>query len=368
MKKINYVHFSSMPSLLPSSLQVIKTCESFSKNNFKVTLLKPGTGDKKFSINRFYGIKHKIEIKEFKSIKKFPQGLKFYLYCFYCLVFILKIENSTTITRSFFICFLLLLFRQKVILEIHHDIIGESRVTKFILKYFNFFNYKNLINIIAVTNSVKKLFVNKYRAQAEKITVLPSGSSIKLNFKQNLNYNKRFKIGYFGSISPSKGIHTIIKLSKIDQNNDYYIFGGLKNEIDALKKKNINKNLYLNENVPYINLSKMMLKMDILTIPYTKNIKSAGEVDDISEYTSPLKLFDYLAVGKIIISSDLKVLREIINSKNALFVKNFENIYEWRKSIAIIKNNKIKKYIMCKNNYILSKQFDHSIRVRKYLT
>ena len=112
----------------------------------------------------------------------------------------------------------------------------------------------------------------------------------------------------------------------------------------------------------------MMLKMDILTIPYTKNIKSAGEVDDISEYTSPLKLFDYLAVGKIIISSDLKVLREIINSKNALFVKNFENIYEWRKSIAIIKNNKIKKYIMCKNNYILSKQFDHSIRVRKYLT
>ena len=41
-----------------------------------------------------------------------------------------------------------------------------------------------------------------------------------------------------------------------------------------------------------------MSKMDILVIPYTKNIKSSGEVDDISKYTSPLKLFDYLAVGK----------------------------------------------------------------------
>ena len=32
MKKINYVHFSSIPSSLPSSLQVIKTCENLSKN------------------------------------------------------------------------------------------------------------------------------------------------------------------------------------------------------------------------------------------------------------------------------------------------------------------------------------------------
>ena len=56
--------------------------------------------------------------------------------------------------------------------------------------------------------------------------------------------------------------------------------------------------------------------MDILLL-YTKIIKSAGGVDDISKYTSPLKLFDYLAVGKMIISSNLKVLREIISSRNA---------------------------------------------------
>ena len=47
-----------------------------------------------------------------------------------------------------------------------------------------------------------------------------------------------------------------------------------------------------------------MVEMDLLTIPYTKVIKSSGEVDDISKYT--LKTFDYLAVGKMIISSDLK--------------------------------------------------------------
>ena len=367
MKKINYVHFSSIPSSLPSSLQVIKTCENLSKNNYNVTLIKPGTGNKKFSIKKYYGLKHEVDIKEFSSIDSFPQGLKFYLYSFYCLFFIVKIKDSITISRSYFICYLLLLFRQKVILEIHHAITGESRVTKFILKYLNFLNNKNLLNIVAVTRSVKNLFVNKYKVKSKKITVLPSGSSIKINLKPNLNYNKRMKIGYFGSISPSKGINTIIKLSKIDRDNDYYIYGGLKNEINKLRKKNTNKNLYLNENVPYINLTKIMIKMDILTIPYTKKIKSAGEVDDISKYTSPLKLFDYLAVGKMIISSDLKVLREVISSKNALFIKNFENVFEWKKNIIMAKNEKQKIFIMSRNNFKLSKQYDHLERVKKYI-
>jgi len=367
MKKINYVHFSSIPSYLPSSLQVIKTCESLSKNNYDVTLIKPGTGNKKFSIKKYYGLKHKVDIKEFTSINSFPQGLKFYLYCFYCLFFILKIKNSITISRSYFICYLLLLFRQKVILEIHHDIIGEGRITKFIFKYSNFLNNKNLLNIIAITKSVKNLFVDKYKVKSKKITVLPSGSSININLKPNLNFNKRMKIGYFGTISPSKGINTIIKLSKIDQDNDYYIYGGIKSEIDKLRKKNFNKNLYLNENVPYIDLPKIMIKMDILTIPYTKIIKSAGEVDDISKYTSPLKLFDYLAVGKMIISSDLKVLREVISSKNAIFIKNFENVFEWKKNIIMAKNEKKKIFIMSKNNFKLSKQYHHFNRVKKYI-
>ena len=59
----------------------------------------------------------------------------------------------------------------------------------------------------------------------------------------------------------------------------------------------------------------------------------------IFKIPSPLKLFDYLAVGKMIISSDLKVLKEVISSKNAFFVHNFKifmsgkRIYLWQKII-----------------------------------
>ena len=367
MKKINYITFSSIPSSLPSSLQIIKTCESLSKYNNYVTLIKPGTGNKSISINKYYGIKNKVNIKEFSIFKSFPRGLKFYLYSLSCLFFVLKDSNSITITRNYFICYLLILFKQKVILEIHHDTKIEGRITKFILKYSNFLNKKNLINIVAITNSVKDLFVTKYNVNSKKITVLPSGSSIKIKYLPKFCKNKRMKIGYFGSISPSKGINTLIKLSKIDPYNDYYIYGGTKKEISRIKLLNLNKNLFLNENIPYADLSNIMLKMDILTIPYTGVVKSAGEVDDISKYTSPLKLFDYLAVGKMIISSDLKVLKEVISSDNAFFVKNYKNIYEWKKKIIMAKYNKKKIFIMSKNNLKLSKEYDHLKRVKKYI-
>ena len=53
---------------------------------------------------------------------------------------------------------------------------------------------------------------------------------------------------------------------------------------------------------------------DILLLPNTK-------VSEESErFTSPIKLFEYLAAGKAIIASDLPSIREILGPENALFV------------------------------------------------
>ena len=81
---------------------------------------------------------------------------------------------------------------------------------------------------------------------------------------------------------------------------------------------------------------KVMMRMDILTLPYANIIKSAGEVDDISKYTSPLKLFEYMSHRKAIIASNLPVLKEVLNSKNSIlqkFGKN-QNFTKNRKNFA----------------------------------
>ena len=47
-------------------------------------------------------------------------------------------------------------------------------------------------------------------------------------------------------------------------------------------------------------LPEILSKMDILLMPYTKYVTAAGDVSDIARFTSPLKLFDYMAAGKLI--------------------------------------------------------------------
>ena len=69
-------------------------------------------------------------------------------------------------------------------------------------------------------------------------------------------------------------------------------------------------------------------------MPSSKILRSAGGVGNIAKYTSPLKLFDYMASGKLIIASNLNVFKEILkglmvenyNPKLHIVIKNINNL------------------------------------------
>ena len=362
--KICYLANTAIPSTNASAIQIVKMCEAFSELKNHVTLIT--TNASSGNIFNFYDIKTKFRFKKIKKFKKFPLGIKFYLFSLFSIIEGLKFKPDIYITRNFFTCFLLILLKKKTIIELHHGLKSESRIVRFIVKNFNFLNSKHLVKLIAITNYVKNHYVNKYSIKSNKIIMLPSGSSIKENYQYKIN-KKKFKIGYFGSLYKSRGLDLIIKLALIDPKNDYYIYGNKKKTKLSILKK-IEKNLHLNDYVPYKKISKILLNMDLLLMPYTSSITVAGDVGDITKYTSPLKLFDYLCVGRPIICSNFNVLKEIIaNNKNAIFVKNYKNAFAWRKEITKLINNPEKMKIISKNNYRLSKKYSHSARASKIL-
>ncbi len=88
-------------------------------------------------------------------------------------------------------------------------------------------------------------------------------------------------------------------------------------------------------------------------MPYVSSITVAGDVGDITKFTSPLKLFDYLSVGKIIMCSDFSILREVIDEKkNAIFIKNYKNPQSWKNEIQKLKNY-VNTWRFAKDNMIL---------------
>ncbi len=354
--KICYLANTAVPSTTASAIQIIKMCESFSKLKHKVLLITSNASNKK--VFDFYGVKSKFKIKKLKRYNKFPLGLKYYLFSLSSIIESLDFKPDIYITRNFFTSFLLTILGKKNILELHHGIEIESRIVKFITKNSNFLNYKSLLKLVAITNNVKNYYQKKFDVNANKIIVAPSGTSIENKFLNNfLRNKKKLNIGYFGSLYKSRGVDLILKLSKIDRENEYFIFGNLKN-YKNIKNKYFNKNLHLHDYLPYKLVPKNILKMDILLMPYQEKIVAAGNVGNIIEFTSPLKLFDYMACGKIIISSRVQVLEEILKEKkNVIFIKNFNNKYAWKNEIQKIKFLNDKRLIISQNNFKMSKNY-----------
>jgi hypothetical protein len=53
-------------------------------------------------------------------------------------------------------------------------------------------------------------------------------------------------------------------------------------------------------------------------MPYERSVAVSGG-GDTADVCSPMKMFDYMAAGRAIISSDLPVLQEVLNEQNAVF-------------------------------------------------
>ena len=81
-----------------------------------------------------------------------------------------------------------------------------------------------------------------------------------------------------------------------------------------------------NERLPLVQAACEMLLM-----PYERRI-SVSSGGDTARFASPMKVFEYLAATRTIISSDLPVLREVLNEKNAVLVPP-EDVDAWNDAI-----------------------------------
>ena len=81
-----------------------------------------------------------------------------------------------------------------------------------------------------------------------------------------------------------------------------------------------------------------------------------------------LKIFDYMKLGKLIISSNLPVLREILKDKhNSILIKRYNDEKEWLKVILSISKNLNKYDKMRKNAFNYANKFDSNWRVKELL-
>jgi len=349
--KIHYLATARIPSKTANSLQIIKMCEAFSTIGHDINLIVPNLISENVSIRDYYDLKKKIKIYKIGKIIKDIKGIGSILIPFKILKKSFSIGCDIVITRNLVISLFLIIFKKKHIFEIHDDLNSSGKKISYIFKLFKLLNSKSIVKLIFITKELKKHISKKYKYRKNNFEILQDSTDIKSKDFPIKKKIKNKKIGYFGSIYSSRGIPLIIELSRIDKNNSYFIYGGSKEEVKKIYNSN-SKNLRIFPQISYKKVKKVIKKMDILLMPYTRKATFSGNHGNIVNFMSPMKMFDYLASGKIIISSDIKVLREILVDKyNSILIKDFLNIQKWKNQIDKIDFKK-DKYLKLRQNAI----------------
>ncbi len=135
-----------------------------------------------------------------------------------------------------------------------------------------------------------------------------------------LGLPERFTAGYTGHLYVGRGIETILALAGRLPEIRFLLAGGSAADIDRVRAEATGLgNVTVAGFIPNAELPAYQAACDALLMPYGERV-SASSGGDIARYLSPMKLFEYLASGRPILSSDLPVLREVLDDEIAVLL------------------------------------------------
>lgn len=126
---------------------------------------------------------------------------------------------------------------------------------------------------------------------------------------------------YSGGFYEGRGLDAVLDLAGHFPQVSFLLIGGTEQQIEVWRERadqtGLNNVIFTgfiqNERLPLYQAA-----VDILLMPYSKKVAGSSG-GDIASVSSPMKMFEYMASGRIILASDLPVLREVLDENNAVF-------------------------------------------------
>lgn len=235
------------------------------------------------------------------------------------------------IYAGFFTPFLFLDYRA---IELHNM---PSVLQLRLLKIYLLFNNSKLV---VITQALKDDLSIALKKDLDKTCIVVSDShNATKSYTDNARecrektINRKIKIAYFGSLNTYKGSELLFEIIRsTDYQIDLYTKDTKSIPDDILRR-------CYSSYVEHHRIQNIMLDYDVSFL----FLNETGLADDVSKYTSPLKLFECLAAGLIVICSDCNVLKEVVNDSNVIFVKNdIKSIVEELSSLTVDKERRKK--------------------------
>lgn len=365
MKKIVYVSNVSVPSNSASSVHVMKMCEAFKKIGVDITLVVPNHYNrekhKEPDIFSFYGIKESFPVKRMKFIRKNVKGIREIIYSVFATLYAVGKRPDVIMTRKIMVARIAAMLGFPYILELH----ASTEPRRYSLA--KTLQSKHMKKLIVISEALKVYIMEKYHIAEEKIVVL--ADAVSLTSFENLDTTlsleqENLKLAYVGSLFPGKGIETIVRLAAADKKNQYDIYGerGPLEQWKSLAKE-IGSNVNFRGQIENARVPETLMQYDVLLMPYSNKVEVYGE--ELTNWMSPLKMFEYMASGRVILSSNLPVIREILTDRWNAYLVEPDNVQAWLETVHEVETDREKAKEIAKHALCDVKQYTWDERAKR---
>jgi len=326
MNTILYIASQRLPTEKAYGIQITKMCEAFADQGVRVKLLLPTRrnpiAEDLFS---YYQIKKNFLVKKLWSPDFYLPGrldriavltkntISAMVLVIYALLKGADIIYSRDELPLYFISF----FKKNLIFEAH----------KFSLRRLGCYQRfkKTDMKVIAISNGIRDEFI-RFGYKPERVIVAHDGvdlkqfsvSTTKAECRKTLALPQdKILVLYTGHLYEWKGAHVLAEAAKnLDKQYVVVFVGGTEKDVARYKKiyGGYDNLMFLGQR-PHGEIPLYLKAADLVVLP------NSGKEEISRIYTSPLKMFEYMASGTPIVASSLSSIREILNDTNSFLVE-----------------------------------------------
>jgi glycosyltransferase involved in cell wall biosynthesis len=325
--KIAYIANARMPTEKAHGLQIMHMCRAFTQQGHEVILVVPSRKNWiEKSIWEFYGVPPTFKVA-------YVPIVDFIVWDRWLGNFALWLETISFGLRA-----------RRVVEELEPDVaysrepFASAWVPKWIPQIFEAHTFPNRMlwlyrfiwkkydRVVTVTDGLKRMFAeqgipeSKLRTAADAVDYeFFQVAESKRGLRDALKLPQdKFLAVYAGHLYPYKGIPDLIDACRdLTLSIKVVIVGGRPTDLERTKKLISERglsNVIVTGHVAHHEVPKYLAAADMAVMPYTR------ESHHVEYYSSPLKLFEYLAAGRAILSTDLPSVREVLDDRTAEFV------------------------------------------------
>lgn len=351
--RITAISNSRIPSTTANSIQAMKVCDALVECGHKVQLVAPAetTGANWDELQGQYGVRNRFVIEWLPSRKSLHR-----------LDFILR---ARALARSHHAELVYTWLpqsgaleawnRRPVILEMHADVAGV--LGPWWLRQF----WTSPRGRLLVTTSALRRALERstgMRFPEDSVLVAPNGVDLERYAdlpdpeaaRALVQLPQQLTVGFTGHFYAGRGLELLFELARSLPSLQFLWVGGTpdavqgwRNRIEAARLGNVVLTGFVdNSRLPFYQAAA-----EILLMPYTTKV-SASSGQDIAEVINPMKMFEYMAAGRAIITADLPVIREVLDETSAVFCRPGD-VEHWREAITRLANNPAERLGLAEN-------------------